>query len=212
MTEVLLRAHDVSREFRTPAGVVHAVVGASLEVCAGELVVVRGRSGAGKTTLLGMLAGADVPTSGAVERPTEPGETGYVMQTFGLVDVLSAAENVELPLRVVRTPSAERDERVRDALATVGLARHGHQRPAELSGGQRQRVAIARALVTRPRLLVADEPTGQLDSVTAGAVMDVLRELTRSGGVAAIVATHDPILVERADRVLDLHDGHLAEV
>ena len=211
MTDVLLRASDVSRDFRTPAGVVHAVVAVSLEVRAGELVVVRGRSGAGKTTLLGMLAGADAPTTGTVERPREPGAVGYVMQTFGLVDVLSAAENVELPLRVVRTPAAERDARVRDALATVGLARHGHQRPAELSGGQRQRVAVARALVTRPRVLVADEPTGQLDSVTAGTVMDVLRDLTRSDGVAALVATHDPILVERADRVLDLHDGHLVE-
>ncbi|MGP7960471.1 ABC transporter ATP-binding protein [Sanguibacter sp. A247] len=209
MTEIVLSAQDVSREFRTPAGVVHAVVGASLEVRAGELVVVRGRSGAGKTTLLGMLAGADVPTSGTVTRPSGPGGIGYVMQTFGLVEVLSAAENVELPLRVVRTPSDERDSRVAAALATVGLTRHGHQRPDELSGGQRQRVAIARALVTRPGLVIADEPTGQLDSVTAGAVMDVLRELTRVDGVAAVVATHDPILVERADRVYDLHDGHL---
>lgn len=209
MTETVLSAQDVSREFRTPAGIVHAVVGASLEVRAGELVVVRGRSGAGKTTLLGLLAGADAPTTGVVVRPDGPGEVGYVMQTFGLVEVLSAAENVELPLRIVRTPSAERDERTAAALAAVGLARHGHQRPDELSGGQRQRVAIARALVTRPRLVVADEPTGQLDSVTAGAVMDVLRDLTRAGGVAALVATHDPILVERADRIYDLHDGRL---
>jgi len=137
---------------------------------------------------------------------------GFVFQSFGLIPVLSAAENVELPLRISRTPAAERDERVRDALRLVGLAHHAEQRPGELSGGQQQRVGIARAIVARPRVLIADEPTGQLDSRTAATIMDLISGLVHSQGLAAIVSTHDPLLVQRADRVIDLHDGRVTAV
>ncbi|MGO4691971.1 ABC transporter ATP-binding protein [Glaciibacter sp. 2TAF33] len=219
----VVRAASVSRVFRTPAGDVHAVTDVSLEVAAGELLVVRGRSGSGKTTLLNILGGLDRPDGGQVwlgdTELTAMDEhalvevrrkrLGYVFQTFGLIPVLSAAENVEVPLRIQGTDAAERDARVSAMLELVGLGEHGAQRPYELSGGQQQRVGLARALVARPRILLADEPTGQLDSATAGAVMDLIGDLVRSEGVAAIVATHDPLLMRRADRVLELHDGRL---
>ncbi|GAA4731830.1 ABC transporter ATP-binding protein [Isoptericola chiayiensis] len=221
----VLRCTDVTRTFGRGTGEVHALRGVSLAVAAGELVVVRGPSGSGKTTLLNVLGGLDVPTSGRVrlgERelttadPDEVlaarrDEVGYVFQSFGLVPVLSAAENVEVPLRLRRTPAGERAARVAEALDRVGLAGHADQRPDELSGGQQQRVGIARALVARPRVLLADEPTGQLDSATGRRVMDLLRELVHDDGVAAVVTTHDPELVARADRVLDLHDGLLRD-
>jgi putative ABC transport system ATP-binding protein len=184
---------------------------------------VRGPSGSGKTTLLNVLGGLDAPTSGRVwlgerELTAVPAdevlaarrdEIGYVFQSFGLVPVLSAAENVEVPLRLRRVPARERAERVADALERVGLSGHADQRPYELSGGQQQRVGIARALVAEPRVLLADEPTGQLDSATGRRVMDLLRELVHTAGTAAVVTTHDPELVARADRVVDLHDGAL---
>jgi len=196
----------------------------SLEVGRGELVVLRGTSGSGKSTLLHLLGGIDEPTSGHVEVDGERLDSldtagrlrlrttgvGYVLQSFGLVPVLSAAENVEIPLRLLRTEPRERDARVREVLATVGLERHGHQRPYELSGGQQQRVGIARAIVARPSILLADEPTGQLDSATAATVMDLLHDLVHQEGVAAVVSTHDPVLAARADRVITLHDGRVS--
>lgn len=219
-----LRAVAVSRTFSTAAGDVPAVVEVSLALHPGELVVLRGTSGSGKSTLLNLLGGIDEPTAGHVEvggtrldaldaagrlRLRTTG-VGYVLQSFGLVPVLSAAENVEIPLRLLRTEPAERDARVQEVLAAVGLERHGHQRPYELSGGQQQRVGIARALVARPSILLADEPTGQLDSATAATVMDLLHDLVHSEGVAAVVSTHDPALVARADRVVTLHDGRVS--
>lgn len=219
-----VRCADVTRTFGTGPGQVHALRGVSLQVAPGELVVVRGPSGSGKTTLLNVLGGLDAPTSGRVwlgdqeltaARPDEVlaarrDQIGYVFQAFGLIPVLSAAENVEVPLRLRRTPAAERAARVADALERVGLAEHAEQRPDELSGGQQQRVGIARALVAAPRVLLADEPTGQLDSATGRRVMDLLRDLVHTERVAAVVTTHDPELVARADRVLDLHDGRAA--
>jgi len=186
--------------------------------------VLRGTSGSGKSTLLHLLGGIDEPTSGHVEVDGERLDSldtagrlrlrttgvGYVLQSFGLVPVLSAAENVEIPLRLLRTEPRERDARVREVLATVGLERHGHQRPYELSGGQQQRVGIARAIVARPSILLADEPTGQLDSATAATVMDLLHDLVHQEGVAAVVSTHDPLLAARADRVITLHDGRVS--
>lgn len=225
-----LRAEGLSRTFGTGAGEVHALADVSLEVGPGELVVVTGPSGSGKTTLLNVLGGLDRPTAGRVwlgaPAPGEPereltalgedavlaarrDEIGYVFQSFGLVPVLSAAENVEVPLRLQRVAPAERAQRVARALELVGLAEHAQQRPYELSGGQQQRVGIARALVAEPRVLLADEPTGQLDSGTAAVVMDLLREVVHRRGTAAVVSTHDPHLMARADRLVELRDGRV---
>ncbi|GAA1786479.1 ABC transporter ATP-binding protein [Agromyces lapidis] len=220
-----LRAESVSRVFEGRGGAVHAVDGVSLEVHPGELVVVTGRSGAGKTTLLNLLGGLDRPTSGTVLLGDDDLSTlgeealaavrrdrvGYIFQSFGLIPVLSAAENVEVPLRLQRTPPAERSARVAEALELVGLGGHSAQRPYELSGGQQQRVGIARALAARPQLLLADEPTGQLDSGTATTVMDLIGDLVHAQGVAAVVTTHDAALVSRADRVIELHDGRAVD-
>ncbi|MFP3465544.1 ABC transporter ATP-binding protein [Leifsonia sp. SIMBA_070] len=220
----LLVAEDVARTFETDAGTVTALADASLTVHPGELVVVKGRSGSGKTTLLNVLSGLDRATSGRIELDgidlstaseaqlvkLRRRTTGFVFQSFGLVSVLSAAENVELPLRLLGVDPATRDQRVAEVLDSVGLSGHARQRPTELSGGQQQRVGIARALAGDPRILFADEPTGQLDSVTGRAIMDLLVDLVHGRGIAAVVTTHDPLLMARADRVLELHDGRLA--
>lgn len=221
-TGPVLSGRDLTRVFTAPSGDVHALTEVSLEVHAGELLVVRGPSGSGKTTLLNLLGGLDRPTSGTVwlgeQELTAMSETeqldvrrrrlSYIFQSFGLLPVLSAAENVEVPLRLVQTPDQEREQRVAEALELVGLAQHANQRPYELSGGQQQRVGIARALASAPEILIADEPTGQLDSATAATIMDLLAELVHDRGLAAVVSTHDPLLMGRADRVLELHDGH----
>ncbi|MGI5491630.1 ABC transporter ATP-binding protein [Microtetraspora malaysiensis] len=207
-----------------PKGV-EALRGVSFEAYPGELVAIRGRSGSGKTTLLNMVGGLDRPDEGRIEvagkTVTELPESallelrrdvmGFVFQSFGLIPVLSAAENVGVPLRLARAPIAEREERVRILLSLVGLGDHMNQRPYELSGGQQQRVAIARSLANRPRLLIADEPTGQLDSHTALQIMQLLQALVRSEGVTALVATHDPKLITLADRVLELRDGAILQ-
>lgn len=225
MSEPVLRADALTRVFSSGAGEVHACTDVSLRVHAGELLVVRGPSGSGKTTLLNMLGGLDRPTSGTVwlgdrelTAMTEPEllevrrrDLGYVFQGFGLIPVLTAAENVEVPLRIARTPAAERDARVAELLELVGLGGHGGQRPDELSGGQQQRVGLARALAARPRILIADEPTGQLDSGTGAAMMELMSGLVHAEGIAAVIATHDPLLVQRADSVVELHDGRVVE-
>jgi putative ABC transport system ATP-binding protein len=217
----VLSARGVTRVFGSGAGEVRALDGVSLDVEAGELLVVRGTSGSGKTTLLNILGGLDRPTAGevwlgdreltamreaqAVE--VRRRELGYVFQSFGLIPVLSAAENVELPLRLLGVPAAERDARVAALLDRVGLGPHAAQRPFELSGGQQQRVGIARALAAEPGILLADEPTGQLDSGTGAVIMQLLAALANERGVAVVVSTHDPELMRRADRVLELHRG-----
>ncbi|MEO6605714.1 MAG: ABC transporter ATP-binding protein, partial [Aeromicrobium sp.] len=220
----VVRADAVGRTFRTPGGDVHAVSGVSLEVSPGELLVVRGPSGSGKTTLLNLLGGLDRATEGSVLLDgvdladlnedalldLRRDVVSFVFQSFGLIPVLTASENVEVPLRIRGTAVAERDERVSRALASVGLSEHPNQRPDELSGGQQQRVAVARALVAEPRLLIADEPTGQLDSRTGSTVMDLIVGLVHDRKVAAVVATHDPALLDRADRILTLRDGRPA--
>jgi putative ABC transport system ATP-binding protein len=186
---------------------------------------VRGRSGAGKTTLLNLVGGLDRPTAGRVfvdgrdvgaandrqlldlRRDT----VGFVFQSFGLIPILSAAENVGVPLRLAKVPAAQREGRVAVLLELVGLGGHAAQRPYELSGGQQQRVAIARALANDPDLLIADEPTGQLDSETGRSIMDLLRALVHERGMTALVATHDHALIDLADRVLQLRDGRLVD-
>jgi putative ABC transport system ATP-binding protein len=218
----VLRAEGLSRTFTSAGGDVVAVCEAELAVEPGELVVIAGRSGAGKTTLLMMLGGLDRPTAGRVlvdgvdlaDPKTDVAalrgsRIASIFQTAGLIPVLSAAENVEVPLRIRRTEPAERDRRVADALRDVGLEDHARQRPGELSGGQQQRVGIARALVMSPGILLADEPTAQLDSETGGQIMELIARLVHDRGTAAVVATHDAAMFARADRVLELNDGVL---
>ena len=216
---------DVTRTYGSGPAATAALRGVSLTVGEGQLVALRGRSGSGKTTLLNIIGGLDTPDSGTVrvdgkdvtvmserERVRLRRETvAYIFQSFGLLPVLSAAENVGVPLRIVGLAPSEREERVALMLTLVGLDGHSRQRPGELSGGQQQRVAIARALATRPRLLLADEPTGQLDAETGKRIMRLLRSVVRSEGVTALVATHDPTLVETADSVLYLADGTITE-
>ena len=219
----VLRGVGLGRRYGSGQTAVEALAGVDVEVRAGRLTVVRGPSGSGKTTLLNLLGGLDRPTSGRVllgdDVLSELSEAelaaarrdriGYVFQNFGLIPVLSAAENVEVPLRLRRMERGRRDERVAEVLELVGLTRHAGQRPGELSGGQQQRVGMARALVARPEVLIADEPTGQLDSETAERIMDLILEVTRIRGTATVVATHDPLLISRADEVLELRDGRV---
>jgi putative ABC transport system ATP-binding protein len=207
--------------YRTGPIEVHALKDATFTVPRGQMLAVRGRSGSGKTTLLNLIGGLDEPESGRVQVDghevtalDEDGllalrrnTVGFVFQSFGLIPVLSAAENIGVPMRLVRMSATERDDRVQLLLGLVGLSEHANQRPYELSGGQQQRVAIARALANRPQLLIADEPTGQLDSQTGRSIMQLIQALVRSQSVTAIVATHDPVLLNLADRVIELRDG-----
>ncbi|MEU4922216.1 ABC transporter ATP-binding protein [Streptomyces parvus] len=221
----MVTVQDLHRSYGSGAAAVHALRGVSFEIPRGELVALKGRSGSGKTTLLNLVGGLDTPDSGRITVDGtelaglgEKGllelrrdRVGFIFQSFGLIPILTAAENVGVPLRLRRADPAERDERVALLLSLVGLADHAEQRPGELSGGQQQRVAIARALANRPALLIADEPTGQLDAETGLAVMELLRAVVRSENVTALVATHDPQLLGLADRVLELSDGHIVE-
>lgn len=221
MTDIVVRAEGLSRTYGAGDTATYALSNVSVEVSAGEFVVVRGPSGSGKTTLLNLLGGLDRPTSGRVhiggadvtDATADTWVTlrrttvAYVFQAFALIPHLSASENIELPLRISKTAVPVRNARVAELLELVGLDAHANQRPGELSGGQQQRVGIARALANRPRLLIADEPTGQLDSLTATAMMALISDLVHQQGVAAIVSTHDPAMAAVADRVIDLVDG-----
>ncbi|MCZ9354867.1 ABC transporter ATP-binding protein [Streptomyces mutabilis] len=223
VTEAMVRVEGVRKAYGHGAAAVHALRGVSFEVPRGELVALKGRSGSGKTTLLNIVGGLDAADAGRVQVDgheladlDEGGllalrrdRVGFVFQSFGLIPILTAAENVGVPLRLRRTPPREREERVSLLLSLVGLADHAAQRPGELSGGQQQRVAVARALANDPALLIADEPTGQLDAETGHAVMELLRAVVRSEQVTALVATHDATLLDLADRVLELRDGEI---
>jgi putative ABC transport system ATP-binding protein len=219
----MVETHGLGRDFVMGSSVVHALSGVDLRVERGELVAIRGRSGSGKTTLLSLVGGLDRPTAGDVLVDGRSlgdlsqaqlvelrrRQVGFIFQAFGLLSILSAAENVEVPLRLVSADPREREERVAVLLDLVGLGDRARHRPHELSGGEQQRVAIARALANRPGLLLADEPTGQLDSGTGRSIMSLLRAIVRSEGLTAIIATHDAMLIDLADRVVELRDGRL---
>ncbi|MFB9435841.1 ABC transporter ATP-binding protein [Streptomyces showdoensis] len=221
----MVRIENLKRSYGTGAAAVHALRGVSFDIPRGELVALKGRSGSGKTTLLNLVGGLDSADEGRIVIDGtdlaglgEEGllelrrdRIGFIFQSFGLIPILTAAENVGVPLRLRKADPKEREERVALLLALVGLGDHAAQRPGELSGGQQQRVAIARALANRPALLIADEPTGQLDAETGLAVMELLRAVVRSEGCTALVATHDSQLLGLADRVLELRDGEIIE-
>ncbi len=221
----LLEAVNLCRSFRAGSEEIQAIKNVNLEVLAGQFIVVVGRSGSGKTTLLNLMAGLDKPTSGSVlleERDLSElsqaemvevrrHKIGFVFQSFGLLPLLSALENIELPLRISGVPWKERQRRAEEALDMVRLAGRANHRPYEMSGGEQQRVAIARAIVHRPSLLLADEPTGELDSVNAKSIFGLFKETVLDQGISVVAATHDSTLVAMADEVKELHDGSLAE-
>ncbi len=216
----------LSRTFRLPGQEIHALRDLDLEIPTASLTVIKGPSGSGKTTLLNLIAGLDEPSSGTVrlgERSVpkmSPEEKvillqehiGYVFQTFGLLPFLTVKENVQIPLRLLHTSPEEREARVEEVLAMVGLGDRAEHRTDELSGGEQQRVAIARALVKRPALILADEPTGQLDSLTGASIIALLQAIASQTGITVLVASHDPNVHEAADRLVELRDGQLVEV
>lgn len=223
MNAEFVRIRGVTRVFGAGETAVHALRGIDLSIGTGEYVAIKGRSGSGKTTLLNVIGGLDRPTSGQIVvgdadvtamsdddlLRLRREQVSYVFQSFGLIPILTARENVSIPLRLNKVDPQERGRRVLAVLESVGLAGHVNQLPGQLSGGQQQRVGLARALAARPRLLLADEPTGQLDSQTAREIMTLIGTLVRRESMTAIVTTHDPLLLSLADRVIEIADGHL---
>lgn len=222
---VLIECRKLTKEYRKGDMVIRPLDGLDLDVEAGEFLALMGPSGSGKTTLLNLIAGIDSPTSGSLVIDGQDISKlsrsslanwratyiGYIFQLYNLVPVLTAYENVELPLLLHKLSRKERHERVATALSLVGLAdRHDHY-PRQLSGGQEQRVAIARAIVADPKILVADEPTGDLDKASALAIMQLLQRLVRDLGKTLIMVTHDPNTAEFASRTLHLDKGRLVD-
>jgi ABC-type lipoprotein export system ATPase subunit len=221
----LVRVEHATRVYRVGAQEVHALRGVDLSVTRGQFVALRGRSGSGKTTLLNLIGGLDRPTSGEVYFDGAPlnrlngrqlthlrrQRLGFIFQSFALLPTYSAYENVELLLRLVGVKRRERDRRAREVLSLVGLARWMDHRPDELSGGQQQRVAVARALAARPDLILADEPTGELDTTSGRQIFALLRRVVEVEGITILTATHDPLIDEYADVVHELQDGNIVK-
>ncbi len=219
-----IRAENVSRHYRMGEAIISAVDNVSLSISSGEFVALLGSSGSGKSTLLNLLAGLDRPTGGAIYvqgrnlaklnthelARYRSGVVGMVFQAFNLLPRMTLEENVELPLRLAEVPRAERVSRVREALDRVRLAKRLSHRPTELSGGEQQRAAMARALVNRPPILLADEPTGNLDSATGEEVMLLLQSFNRNLGMTILMVTHErPLAARFAHRIITLADGKL---
>ncbi len=226
MSEIAILVRQLMKSYGTAAAPVHALRGIELTVCRGEKVALLGKSGSGKSTLLNLLGGLDRPTSGTIEvQGRDLGRmsrnelarhrletVGMIFQSFNLIATRTAVQNVELPMLFAGKIPEERRSAARQALEAVGLGQRLDHRPNELSGGEHQRVAIARALVNRPRILLADEPTGNLDSATAGEILDLLLDHVRRQESTLILVTHDEELARRcADRVVWLKDGMLSE-
>jgi putative ABC transport system ATP-binding protein len=223
--ESIVRVRDVTKEYQLGKTPILALQGVSMDVGRGEFLCVAGPSGSGKTTLLNLMGCLDRPTSGHVEIEGQDvtalsrgqlsqirrKKIGFIFQTFSLIPVLSAYENVEFPLVLQSSHIQQQRQRVRQMLEAVGLEEVARHRPDELSGGQQQRVAIARALVTEPTLVLADEPTANLDSETGKAIIDLMHNLSRERGTTFIFSTHDPMIMERADRRVQLKDGRIAD-
>jgi putative ABC transport system ATP-binding protein len=219
----LIRIHALGKSYTRGGQIIPVLEGVDLDVRAGEFIALMGPSGSGKSTLLNLIAGIDKPTSGSIEigginiASLSEGEladwraanVGFIFQFYNLMPVLTAFENVELPLLLTNLSRAQRKEHVEAALQMVSLTDRLDHYPNELSGGQQQRVAIARALVTDPTLIVADEPTGDLDRVTAGEVLDLLEQLHSELGKTIVMVTHDPKAAARAKRLIHLEKGVL---
>jgi putative ABC transport system ATP-binding protein len=223
---VAIRSENLCRHYRMGETVIRAVDGVSFQIRAGEFVALLGSSGSGKSSVLNLIAGLDRPTSGSVvvqDRDLAKLSreelakyrlrvVGMVFQSFNLIASMTLAENVELPLRFAEVDRSQRDSLAREALERVGLRARMHHRPSELSGGEQQRAALARALINRPQLLLADEPTGNLDSHTGTEIMDLVRELNQQLGMTVVMVTHERALAERyAERMIFLADGKLVE-
>ena len=224
-SRVLFQARNLRKRYRLGTVVIEALRGIDLEVARGEFVVVAGPSGSGKTSLLNLLGCLDEPDEGQVvfagadlaslssadKTALRRRQLGFVFQSFNLLPVLSAFENVEYPLWIDGIPRAERKRRAEEALAAVGLGDRMRHRPDQLSGGERQRVSLARALVHEPLAILADEPTANLDSRTAAAIVDLLARMNTERGTTFLFATHDPAIVARAPRTIRLKDGMVGE-
>jgi putative ABC transport system ATP-binding protein len=223
MPGATIAIEGVGRLFHLGGEDVWALRDITMSVTSGELLAVIGRSGSGKTTLLNLIAGLDRPTRGTIRIDDDEvtalpegrltalrrNKIGFVFQSFGLLPLLSAYENVELAMRIGGAGRRDRARRTHEVLELMGLGRRANHRPYELSGGEQQRVAIARAIANRPSLILADEPTGELDSTTAATIFHLLREVTRTEGITIVVSTHDRIVMETATRVEELADGRL---
>jgi len=225
MSEPILKALDLHKSYDLGRRLIEVLHGVSLEISEGEFLSLQGASGTGKSTLLHLLGGLDDPTSGEVFASGQSlsamssarlakwrnDEVGFVFQSYHLLPEFDALENVLLPARMAHANRAESQKRAESLLERVGLAKRKHHLPAELSGGEQQRVALARALINQPQLLLADEPTGNLDSKTGGEVLDLLCELQAEANLTMIIATHDDKVAKRARRTVQLVDGLIAK-
>jgi putative ABC transport system ATP-binding protein len=221
----LIQVRDLTRIYRTGSMDVTALSGVSLDIPARKITALVGRSGSGKTTFLNLISGLDRPTRGEIDFDGARLDTmrdaqilklrqeriGFVFQAFGLLPLLTAAENVGVPLRMRGLPARERDARVLEALDWVGLKERARHRPYELSGGEQQRVSIARALAAQPSVILADEPTGQLDGQTGRRILNLLRRLVQERDITMVIVTHDSQVMEEADLVYELRDGKLID-
>ncbi|MFW5800651.1 MAG: ABC transporter ATP-binding protein [Spirochaeta sp.] len=219
----IVEVRSVRKDYHLGKTVIHALKGVSLSIESGEFLAVMGPSGCGKTTLLNIIGCIDTPTAGQVfldgedvghlndnqEAERRLHSIGFIFQSFNLIPVLNVAENIEFPLLLTGMPKAQRREKVRYLMEMVGLTPHEKHKPEELSGGQRQRVAIARALVNDPRLVIADEPTANLDSETGGEIVEAMLRLNREEGVSFLFSTHNPEVTQYAGRIIKLKDGQI---
>ena len=223
MTVPVIRASNIRRNLKLGSHIVHALRGVDLEIHANEMVGIIGPSGSGKSTLLGIIGGLDSPSEGKIEiegvdiTDMDEGQLtdirnqkiGFVFQFFNLIPTLTALENVALPIEFAQAPRHKPFERAKELLEMLGLGSRFHHRPNELSGGQQQRVAIARALANDPPILLADEPTGNLDTHSGETVLEALSAIRDNNGTTVVLVTHDPALATQMDRVLSLVDGRI---
>jgi putative ABC transport system ATP-binding protein len=224
-TQAIIRVADVSHVYHLGGEDVHALSNVSLEIAPAQMTAIVGRSGSGKTTLLNIIAGLDMPTKGQIwiegqqlsaldenaRLAVRREKLGFVFQSFGLLPLLTAAENVGVPLRMRHLSRKEREMRIAEALEWVGLTRRSNHRPYELSGGEQQRVAVARALAAKPHIILADEPTGQLDSQTGTKLLALLRRLVMELQITMVIVSHDPMVMAEADVIHEMRDGRLID-